>query len=576
MIFNHQLELDSHVVSTHYNAPGPSEHRILVSVPAPDIEPSPENNHMLSSNNIPQCDGPNDISLLSDRTDVLESSAVRHNADNEYIRHFSLNQQKQTKRIIDDAELDDFEVTVNNNDANCSIKCSSGFYFQVGKPCFDALDQHTVLNFSNIAITVTETFSFLDVNKYEYGRRLRFSFFTHNENMGGVVVHLHHSRRNIQIQGSQIMGSCKSAVWFAEFLISRFEEQARLKKYQIRNTNEFFRQVQSHPPPNVNNDQTSFMNINVNACRHCNSTFNAKCKPSLCQRCSSYYHKGCIKDHSKVCTGLMPDVTSQRSPVTRYWESQQPSVSLPSHQLTDRNTLSTSAPRIRERAPAPSPNPAAAPVLNENSAATSVNQPCHQKRSHKKQQSPDPETQNLNLEFLKRELSSAQARIVQLDASIEDKDKRIKILRDRIKFLEERDNQAVYDKYFPNDNTNSHSCSSSRHESQNNCMHQCMPCFRPNDGNSLHRDLLVHLKDIRNILDMISSTLSISKNCCGNSLNPSHEISPRMTSDAPSEQVLPVTPSPASQEISLDMSVASIESLILEPVTKNSAQLDLN
>ena len=51
--------------------------------------------------------------------------------------------------------------------------------------------------------------------------------------------------------------------------------------------------------------------------------------------------------------------------------------------------------------------------------------------------------------FLKRELAATQARICQLDALNDDKDKRIKVLLDRIKFLEERDNKSTYDKYFP-------------------------------------------------------------------------------------------------------------------------------
>ena len=54
----------------------------------------------------------------------------------------------------------------------------------------------------------------------------------------------------------------------------------------------------------------------------------------------------------------------------------------------------------------------------------------------------------LNIEFLQRELYSAQARIAQLDAAIEDKEKRISILQNRINFLEERDNCTMYDKDF--------------------------------------------------------------------------------------------------------------------------------
>ena len=95
------------------------------------------------------------------------------------------------------------------------------------------------------------------------------------------------------------------------------------------------------------------------------------------------------------------------------------------------------------------------PPVTEDASTVRISQDSQSKRSQKgKKQKQDThdETQNLNLEFLKRELSSAQARIVQLDTSIDDKDKKISILRARVNFLEDRDNQATYDKYFSRDN----------------------------------------------------------------------------------------------------------------------------
>ena len=190
-----------------------------------------------------------------------------------------MNQNKQSKRICDDAELDDFDVTIKNNDENCLIKCSSGFYYQVVGPCFAALDVHSVLNYSNVAITVTEVQPSLDLNRYEYGRRMRFVFMTHNENLGGVVIHLHHSTRTVQIQGSGNVDQSKSAVWFTKFVVARFEEQARVKQYQIKNTNNMFRL-------GLSNQNLSNTN-NINVCHHCNSIYNAQSKPTLCEACSS-------------------------------------------------------------------------------------------------------------------------------------------------------------------------------------------------------------------------------------------------------------------------------------------------
>ena len=179
---------------------------------------------------IMQVDGSNDISALSTSTDGLQinniSNTINEN-NGENIAAFALNQEKQQKSICDDTQLNDFEVTINNNNENCIIKCSSGFYYQMGRPCFEELDIHSVMTYSNIAINVTEIQPFLDRNRYEYGRRLRLSFVTHDEDLGGVVVHLHHSTRRIQIQGGSTVSCVTSAEWFAKAMISRFHELAK-------------------------------------------------------------------------------------------------------------------------------------------------------------------------------------------------------------------------------------------------------------------------------------------------------------------------------------------------------------
>ena len=105
-----------------------------------------------------------------------------------------------------------------------------------------------------------------------------------------------------------------------------------------------------------------------------------------------------------------------------------------------------------------------------------------------------------------------------------------------------------------------------------------MHCSRPDDASLLHREVLIQLKDIRNILDVISSTLSAPNNVSDNTRDRSNdELTPRMNVDATPVQVLPVTPlPPASPEASLDMSVASIESFIPDSVARSPPQLDLN
>ena len=109
-----------------------------------------------------------------------------------------------------------------------------------------------------------------------------------------------------------------------------------------------------------------------------------------------------------------------------------------------------------------------------------------------------PEISNHSELLLKTEFTAAQARIVELDASITDKDKRIAILQARLDSLEEKDNNRIYEKYFSDRvgssrNFHDHCCSRQSHPSRgcqwctpitqchsiNSCTGQNHNCGRP-------------------------------------------------------------------------------------------------
>ena len=93
----------------------------------------------------------------------------------------------------------------------------------------------------DIAFTVTDVTITNDRNKLEVYRLLHFSLMSHRDNLGVVAVHLYTSSRTIQIQGSAVMpNGTKIAKWFTlNFVLIKFREQAEVKKYLIKNTNEF-------------------------------------------------------------------------------------------------------------------------------------------------------------------------------------------------------------------------------------------------------------------------------------------------------------------------------------------------
>ena len=146
--------------------------------------------------------------------DVASSSTERS-------ANYVLNKDKQTSKIVNDSTIKDFNVTINNNDTNVNIKCSTGFYIQVARPCFATLEHETVLSKDLIAIAVDEKIKTNDRNGTESTLLLHFSFMSQLSSLGGVRVPLHHSPRMVRLQGSNIMpDNQRSPVWFLDNFVN--------------------------------------------------------------------------------------------------------------------------------------------------------------------------------------------------------------------------------------------------------------------------------------------------------------------------------------------------------------------
>ena len=80
---------------------------------------------------------------------------------------FALNRVKQTKNLIKDTNVQDYDMVRNNHDENVNVKCSSGFYLEVAHPALLhlaklSLDQVIIIN--NVKILCTNTRVSLDEN----------------------------------------------------------------------------------------------------------------------------------------------------------------------------------------------------------------------------------------------------------------------------------------------------------------------------------------------------------------------------------------------------------------------------
>ena len=314
-----------------------------------------------------------------------------------------------------------------------------------------------------------------------------------DESLGGVFMHLYHSQRTIQVQGSASMpDSSKAAVWFTyNCLVNRLKDLANIKKYEINSLNNVFRNTRVPSEP--------VSDKNYNNCNSCNSIFNLKRKSAICTNCGLYFHKTCLKDHQRNCVisddSIIPTeppmapttiqgpiftpvqgsaLTSVRGSAPRLPHSEARGVT--TEQITPPLHVAPPPHTVDSTRHFPTNSGQALDTLVPSSLVDNTTNNQRKSKSQNKRKNTAPD--ELNTVFLKRELSLAQTRIVAQDAEIKDKCKRVEILLAQLKNYEERENRSLYDKYFPNDTPRNRQdfgqCSSSRHsQPQQTNTHPC-------------------------------------------------------------------------------------------------------
>ena len=444
----------------------------------------------VESQRIPQLDGA--ITDLFDFEQPLSRTAP-----------YTLNREKQMDKIRSDANIEDFEVTVNNDDQNVTIKCSSGFYIQVGRASFVTTAPGSTFSKNNVLVSLDKVTDTKDKKGQEATKLLYYTFKSVVEHLGGVAVHLHHSNRTIQIQGSCIMpDSTRAALWFLNNVVNtRFNEMAKSKKFEIKNFNEAARKSSKSKPT-----------LNNKTCNFCSQIFSGRAKPSQCGSCQEYFHtKTCLKNHVKNCKKSSPPstlpsylpgsstssssssipletsrlitradiaatsrhrdtnsipglrssitvVTASSTPSTETPSSMSLEIDCPGSQNSARRATTTvvqsssSSASVLPASLVTSSSASAAPLSIPGPSHSSFQpDPNHIRTSvgKRKQKSIPISAADHTIETLKKELSAAQSRIVLLDSEIKDKDQELSVLWTRIKILEEKQNKDIIDQYFP-------------------------------------------------------------------------------------------------------------------------------
>ena len=236
--------------------------------------------------------------FIFENNDTIPASRSSKNNFNSATKtaSFTLNKEKQTNSIGADTDLSDFDITINDNDKNVNIQCSTAFYDAVAKPVMSGLSKDSSLNLNNISVNCTHIDYNRDKRGHEYNRVLHISLGGDGQfNIGKVTIHLHHTKRLLQLQGSATMpDGTRAPVWFVNtFIKERFTRAAKLKHRDISYLNDAIRKAVARK--NVVDDAN-------NNCSHCTRQFSANAKPTMCRACAKFFHKSnCHPVHTAKC-----------------------------------------------------------------------------------------------------------------------------------------------------------------------------------------------------------------------------------------------------------------------------------
>ena len=516
------------------------------------------------SDKIAQVDGNDSIDDVSEYVfdDALVPATTKEPTIVDKTAPFTLNKSKQIQTLASDATRPDFEIEINDNDRNVNILCSTGFYDAVAKPVVCGFSKGTTMNINNISVNCRHIDHNRDSRCYEYNRVLHIDIGSDGQfKIGKVTIHLHHTRRLVQLQGSAKMpDGSKAPVWFLTYFIKdRFTSTAKLKHYDIATLNSaILRAVDKN---RIGDEEKS--------CSLCSRHFTNNSKPTKCLSCPFYFHKtSCLPAHSSTCLKSALSATSTPPPSTQPFGSSSHAPSLPRIPLNpakrkradtlssavhvsatpdDLNeavtafstpaslpTTTTSVTQISLDGPNSS-TPAISAIGSTSMSALNVNAPpfitsgrtprvpgtASNKRQKPTESSISPETAKVN--YLNIELNATKTKIVNLETTLRDRDLTIRVQEEKIKALEQNQVEFINKKHSINDppssQHSSHTCSYHHPRTEcSPCSRSHLPCHcsHPHYQHTLHqsqtdsgREQLLLLKDIKNLLNSLQDGISM-------------------------------------------------------------------
>ena len=197
--------------------------------------------------------------------------------------NFTLDRGKQVKKLFKDTFATNYEIEVNSNDENVNVQCNLGFYSTVAKPVMEQLSFGPSPCINDVTVRCHDITQRTDQGGAATTTVIIFRMHKHNLSIGQVTVHMHHTARKVQIQGSALMppDNTKAPVWFVQQVLKeRFND---LSKSQASDINKLNQTVGALVSRQSGTDSTM--------CAGCKASFNGRSSPEQCPQCNLFYHK---------------------------------------------------------------------------------------------------------------------------------------------------------------------------------------------------------------------------------------------------------------------------------------------
>ena len=206
-----------------------------------------------------------------------------------------MNKRKQVKKLGGDATRQDFKIEISPSRENVNIECSTGFYAQVVIPSLNTLKVGDTEKVAGLHVFCKDIIGKIDAAGSSVNTVLHFRFNHDRECVGGVAVHLHHTTRLVQVQGSSILPDKSHVpIWFVEnYFKQKISLLANSKGTEVSSFNQAVKNMAQNYLKSTESQSR---------CAGCHAQFNGRSVPEFCQTCSQFYHKQkCYPTSSHLC-----------------------------------------------------------------------------------------------------------------------------------------------------------------------------------------------------------------------------------------------------------------------------------